>query len=939
MSQTARPIDSHSDQPPLLATKTFIPRVREGLIPRPRLVRLLDGAMNRALTLISAPAGFGKTTLLTEWVRTRPESTCWLSLDATDNDPPRFLSYLIAALQRAVPGAGAELGRQIRSPQPPDVEAVLTALVNELAPVPNDLVLVLDDYHVISSAAVNGALTFLLENLPPNLHLVISTRSDPPVPMARIRSRGQMVEVRADDLRFTPDEAAAFLRQAMGLVLSPEQVAALEERTEGWVAGLQMAALSMHGRDDLDSFIRAFAGTNRFILDFLVEEVLSREPEDVQSFLLQTAILTRLTGPLCDAVTGSSGGQEMLERLERRNLFVVPLDDDRRWYRYHHLFADLLRARLHQSGPDPVARLLSRAAEWCERDGQVTEAVGYALAARDYERAADLVARYWQQTTSTGEIDTVWSWLNALPEEAVRNTASLSVAYCWVLWLRGQMEAIEAHLLDAERALSELALPEKFGPDDEAHMVPPSLVTTLRSIVARYHGDFEAAIAHAEHALRLAPENLPPQADARLRAVIFLALASAYDGAGDLDRAAAAYAEMIRWSRLGRSATGVAVTYRLSGALRLLGRLRAADEVCRDALVYVQAQGMSRLPAAGILHLAMSEVLLERNDLEDAEAHLAQGLDLGKWSGRLDGVRNGAPLLVRLRLARHDARGALAAVQEAESALGEPPPPLARAEMLALRARILVREGSLTEAARCVEEAVRLVGRDRGQTGEMVALAASRVEDARCKPAEAVSRLTRSLAAAEERGRLGSALELRILRCLAHVRLGNGREADADLERALAQAEPEGYVRIFVDEGEPMASLLRRLATRPARTSERCGYTTEYLATLLAAFGELGHGRPPTSSLGPAGIRIPSATDRASREEQPWRSPNLIEPLSERELQVLRLMAEGLTNEQIAARLIIALGTVKAHIHNISGKLGAQNRAHAVALAKETRLL
>src|SRR5512133_2569959 len=352
----------------LLATKLYARPARANLVARPRLIGLLDGGRSAGLILVSAPAGFGKTTLLAGWLEHGRQSACWLSLDAADNDLARFLSYVIAALQRVVPGVAGDLVGPLRSTEPPSAEAVLAALVNELSLVPDDLTLVLDDYHVITSPAVNAALTFLLENLPPNLHLVISSRADPPIPIARLRARGQVVEVRTDELRFTPDEAAGFLGQTMGLNLSPEQVAALDERAEGWIAGLQMAALSMRGRDDVDGFIRAFAGTNRFILDFLVEEVLSREPEEVQTCLLQTAVLTRLSGPLCDAVTGGSDGQQMLERLEKWNLFVVPLDDHRCWYRYHHLFADLLQARLHQSGQEPVARLLSRAADWCERD-------------------------------------------------------------------------------------------------------------------------------------------------------------------------------------------------------------------------------------------------------------------------------------------------------------------------------------------------------------------------------------------------------------------------------------------------------------------------------------------------------------------------------------------------------------------------------------------
>ncbi len=936
----------------LLATRLYARPSRANLVPRPRIARLLDSGLSAPLTLVSAPAGFGKTTLLAAWLQERPQRSGWLTLDGADNDPARFLSYLIAALQGAVPGVADDLLAPLRDLQPPAAEEVVAALVNELAAAPDPVVLVLDDYHAITSPAVHGAVAYLLEHLPPSLHLVIATRSDPPIPIARLRARGLVVEVRADDLRFTADEAAAFLSQTMGLALSSDQVAALDERCEGWIAGLQMAALSLRGREDVDGFVQAFAGTHRFIMDYLLEEVLGREPEEVQAFLLQTAILTRLSGPLCDAVTGTSGGQEMLEGLERRNLFVVPLDDERRWYRYHHLFADLLQARLHRSGPGPVAGLYARAGEWCEREGLVAEAVGYALAARDYQRAARLIAGYWPVAAANGEVEIVWSWLSALPADVVRNSAPLGAAYCWVLWLRGQMDLIEEHLADAERAASELAAPDGPGPRDEDQAVVPALLAALRSTVARYHEDYGAASAHAERALALAPGNLPPLADARLRALILMTLASAYDGAGDLEKAAEAQAETTRCARLGKSASGLAGSiYRMSGLLRVLGRLREAVEACREALRFVEEQGMARLPAAGILHVVMGELLLEHNDLEGAESHLSRGAELGRWSGRMDAARNAAPALARLRLARHDVGGALAAVDEAEAALGEQVPALARAGLLALRATILLRHGSLSEAAQCAEGAVRLAGGDRGQTGEAVALAACRVRLAQCTPGEAVAELSCSLAVAEGSGRLGTALELRILRSLALARRGDAEAAHADLQRALALAEPQGYVRLFLDEGEPLARLVAELRELGELRGER-GLREQRGASELQGSGER---REPTGAQAPSRAYLdrllsafaltkaarpfsPLSSSAPVSSVSPLSSP-LLEPLSERELQVLRLMAEGLTNQQIAARLIVALGTVKAHVHNISGKLAALNRAHAVARARELGLL
>ncbi|GAB4537743.1 MAG: LuxR C-terminal-related transcriptional regulator [Anaerolineae bacterium] len=927
---------------PLIRTKLRLPFTRPELIPRPWLQEQIAQGLRGPLTLITAPAGFGKTTLVASCVTGCGVPVAWLSLDRNDNQTGRFLNYLIAALHGVDNRIGGEAAQLMLGMQQAPSEAVLTSLINDLDAITGEIVLVLDDYQFINSQAVHEGVAFLLEHCPRLFHLVIATRSDPPLPLSRLRARGQMVELRAADLRFTESEAAQFLNEVMDLHLDAGMIAVLEERTEGWIAGLQMAALSIRGRDaeGVDSFIREFAGTHRFIMDYLLEEVLVREPEEVQTFLLQTAILVRLNGPLCDAVTGTSGSQEMLARLERRNLFVVPLDDDRRWYRYHHLFAELLQARLYQSGPDRVARLLSRAVEWCEEDGQVAEAVGYALAAQDYRRAADLVERYWQHTMNEGETETVWSWLNALPEDIVRNSAPLSVACCWMLWMRGQIGEIEVHLADAEHALSELVVSDGFDRDSMVYAPLPAELAALRSFVARYNNEFEAAVAHAERALSLVPENLPPQANAQLRTPIFLALATAYDGAGNLERAVGAYAETIHWSRLGASAAGVTgITYRLSGVLRLLGRLRAAGAACRDALEYIQTQGMARLPAAGILHVAMSEVLVEQNDLETAETHLSQGLELGKWSGRLDAVRNAAYTLSRLRQARQDENGALAAIQEAESALGEPPSPLAKAELLALKARILVRQGKLGEAARCVEEAIHLAGWDRGLTGEMVTLAASRVLLAQARPDEAIAQLTRSLAAAEGGGRLGAAIELRILRSLALARRGDTREADADLEHALALAEPEGYVRVFLDEGQPMQLLLAQWLAHAG-----AGPLRDYAICLLSQFDAEPY------RITAAQERVsPDGDSPASSGQVPWAShmvssvePSgqaLVEPLSQRELEVLHLIALGRTNKEIAQQLVVAPGTVKAHTSNIYRKLDVANRTEAVARARQLGVL
>ncbi len=900
---------------PLIRTKLRLPFTPPNLVARPRLQERLAQGLHGPLTLVIAPAGFGKTTLVAAYLAGRCLPVAWLSLDKDDNRPGRFLRYLVAALQQADSAVGNEAGQLLLASGEVSPEAVLTSLVNDLDTVGRDITLVLDDYQFITDRAVHGEVAFLLEHCPKALHLVIASRSDPPLPVARLRARGQAAELRAADLSFTEREASQFLGDAMNLCLSPGAVATLETRTEGWIAGLQMAALAMRGREDLDAFVCAFAGTNRYIMSFMLEEVLAREPEGVQAFLLQTSVLARLSGPLCDAVIGASGGQEMLVELEKRNLFIVPLDDERRWYRYHHLFADLLQAKLRQSGRNQVAQLLSRAAAWCEQEGQTDEAVSYALAAEDYRRAARLVARHWQQKTSLGEIDTVWCWLRALPPEEVRANPALAVAYCWLLWLTGQIGAIEAHLTDAERALGHPdVLPELDGSGPE-HALLPMQIAALRSFVCRYRDEFAAATALAERALGLMPANLPPEADAQLRSLALLALASACDGSGDLEKAANAYAEAIRCSRLAGNAAGLGIIIRLSGILCLLGRLPAADAACREALAHVQARGMARVPAAGILHVALSEVLTERNDLEAAEAHLAQGIEIGRLSGRLDAAKNAANVLVRLKLARQDANGALAAVAEAEAAQTEPPSHLARAELLALKARVFLRQGSPDRAAPCIEEATRLAGRDRGLTGETVALAASRVLLARGKPGDTEGQLSRSLAAAEASGRLGVALELRILRSLLFARQGRTREAEANLERALAIAEPGGYVRIFLDEGRPMQMLIAQWLAHASSSPLR-----DYAIRLLYQFDAEQH-------------TMTAAQAKAAS------AGRLVEPLSERELEVLHLLATGSTNREIARHLILAPGTIKAHTASIYRKLDVANRTEAVARARQLGLL
>ena len=444
---------------PLLQTKLFVPRSRRGLVPRPRLTEHLDRGAASKLMLVSAPAGFGKTTLLAEWLLAGPArptnepSAAWLSVDRGDNDPATFWTYVIAALQTVAPGVGADTLTLLQEPQQTPIEAVLTTLLNDLGAIASDIVLVLDDYHVIDSRDVQDGMAFLLDHLPPRVHLVIAGRADPDLPLARLRARGELIEVRAAELRFTPDEAAAYLNEMMGLALTAQDVAALEGRTEGWIAALQLAALSIQGRDDVPGFIAGFAGDDRYIVDYLAEEVLQRLPEHVQDFLLQTSILDRLSGPLCDAVTGQGGGKAMLEALERGNLFVVTLDDRRRWYRYHHLFAEVLQARLQDEQHHHVPDLHRRASAWYEQNGEQSVAIRHALAAKDFERAADLVELAVPAMRRGRQEAALRGWVEVLPDDLIRVRPVLSVAYAGVLLLSGEFEGVESRLRDAERWL------------------------------------------------------------------------------------------------------------------------------------------------------------------------------------------------------------------------------------------------------------------------------------------------------------------------------------------------------------------------------------------------------------------------------------------------------------------------------------------------------
>ncbi len=658
---------------PLLETKLYVPKWRPDLVSRPRLIERLDQGIERKLTLVSAPAGFGKTTLLAEWLAATPASeraAAWVSLDQSDNDPALFWAYFIKALQKVQSEVGERALSLLHSPQPPPIESVLTTLINEINAIEDDFALILDDFHVIDAQPVHDGITFLIDHLPPQMHLLIAGRSDPPLPLSRLRGRGELTELRAADLRFTLDEAAAFLNEVMGLDLSADDVAALETRTEGWIAGLQLASLSMRGREDVPGFIRAFAGDDRYIVDYLVEEVLQRQPERVRSFLLQTSILDRLSGPLCDAVTDQEEGKVLLEALERSNLFVVPLDDKRHWYRYHHLFAAVLHAHSMEEQPDRVPTLHRRASEWFEQNGLPSDAVHHALAAEDFERAAALVELAWPAMIRSSQDATWIGWVKALPDELVRARPVLSAGYGWTLLVAGEIKAGEVRLRDAERWLNakdmserpEAPSAEMVVVDEEEFRSLPATIASARAFHALALGDVSGAEKYARRALDLIPEDAYFE-----RAIPLGMLGLAYWTSGNLEAAHRLLAEGMANLRMnGNIDLSISGTSVLAYIRMAQGRLREAVSAYEQSLQLTTDQSGPVMRGTADLYLGLSELRLEQGDLEAATHDLLRGEELAEQAALEAYQYSSRVAKARLKEAQGDLDGALGLLDDAE---------------------------------------------------------------------------------------------------------------------------------------------------------------------------------------------------------------------------------------------------------------------------------
>lgn len=945
---------------PIIATKLYIPPPRPKAVLRPRLLARLDegqrqsGGFASKLTLVSAPAGFGKTTLVSAWCAAHGERAqqkthnamqeaqiAWLSLDEADSDPTRFLTYLVAAIQSVAAQFALNIGQGVmgalQSPQPPPLEPILTALLNEIVTIPGKLIVVLDDYHLIDSRPVDDALTFLLEHLPPQMQLVITTREDPQLPLSRLRARGQLTELRAADLRFTASEAAEFFNSVMGLDLSAEEITALEDRTEGWIAGLQLASLAiqanlavqgpvaMQGHQDVSQFVRAFAGDHRYIVDYLVAEVLQAQPEPVRRFLLQTAILDRLNGSLCDAVTGQAEGNARLEALERGNFFVVPLDDKRHWYRYHHLFAQVLYAHLMAEHPKEVSSLHRRASEWYEKYGLASDAIRHAFAAGDFERAADLIERAVPAMSRSRQAAALLGWLKSLPNELVRARPVLSVTYAHLLLDGGEVDGVEARLRDAERWLDTTAdsraqpgapAVEMVVVDDEAFRRLPGAIAVARAGQALARGDVAGTVKYARRVLDLLPE------DAHLNrggAAAFLGLAAWTSG--DLEAAHRAYAEGMAHLQMAGNISDV-----IGGAVTLAdiritqGRLREAMSTYERGLQLAMAQGEPVLRGTADIYVGMSELHRERNDLQAATQCLLKSKDLGEHTGFPQNRYRWYAAMARIREAQGDPDGALDLLQEAERLYVSAFSPNVR-PVSAFKTRVWVAQGKLWQALDWARERDLSADDDLIYLREFehitlarVLLARSRSDRADSSLLEVTGLLERLLKAAAEGGRMGRVIEILVLEALAQQMRGDIPSALAPLERALTLAEPEGYVRIFVDEGPLIAQLLGEAAAR--------GIMPDYTGKLLAAF---------------------KAEHQKNAEQAPLpaapASQRLLEPLTERELAILRLFKTELSGPEIADELVIALSTLRTHTKNIYSKLQVNNRRSAVQRAAEMNLI
>ncbi len=939
----------------LLKTKLSVPPVRMHLVIRTHLLTRLRGVMDSALTLISAPAGFGKTTLLSEWIasmrgeinvgpagdaghgeaaaRDQQPAIAWLSLDEGDNDPTSFWSYFIAALESVYEGIGDDAQLLLSSAQSLPVNTILTVLINAMSALAHNIVLVLDDYHLIETQAVHDGLAFFLEHRPAHMHLVIASRADPPLPLARLRACGQLYELRTSDLRFSAQETRAFFVEGAGVRLADEDLDELRTRCEGWVAGLQLAALALREDGDVALIARTFSGSHRHIIDYLASEVLARQPEAVRAFLLQTSVLDRLNGSLCDALLTGRDSQEMLTLLERKNLFLIPLDSQREWYRYHHLFAAMLRNHLRQEQPERMAALQRRASGWYEQHGLLAEAIGHALQAEDFARVATLIERMAQATYTIwgrSELIRVQGWLTALPFPLLQARPQLCLLYAYVQLFLSLMEqktdtvsAVQA----CETSLQNVAQNLSTGVVTNESQVLQGELAALCATVAFIKGDVIGAAEQGKRALALLPQE-----HTILRVQAAQALANAYRVGGDKQAAQLALDELAHMSQVAQDVYSVAqAMYNLAQLQVMRGNLRQAATTYQKAIGTIEQKSLRFV--AGGLYIGLSCILLEWLDVEGAEQYLLRGMERTKtWSdpGLLE---YGAQMLAMLRWAQGDFVAAFAALDElerlyqqhkifAQSSLRA----VAYELVMANRARLHLAQGDIASVNRWAQTRRETQDEELSPLHLVEQSVMVRVHLANKRPEEALRLVARLLEVAERAQRYGETIMLYALQALALSLQGNADAARVSLLRALSLAEPGNYLFTFACEGVEMKALLTALSSTLRQGDEACStysVSPAYVHRLLASFAKL-EGRA-------AGLQT---STRALGEAQATAGP-----LSRRELEVLRLLAVGLSDREVAQRLILAESTVKTHVKRIYAKLNVKNRAQAVASASARHLL
>jgi len=933
---------------PLITTKLFAPHLPSGLIPRPFLFKKLEQGAQSALTVISAPAGYGKTTILSEWIEARqkigsstPSTTCWLSLDEGDNDPIRFLNYLTASIEKVHPGVGKKARTLLENSQPFLPQMPLSMLINDLQALPQSIMLVLDDYQFIENPVIHDGIIFLLDHMPDNVHLVVATRSDPPFPLARLRARNQLSELRANDLRFSIEETASFLKNVFGLILTPEQVLTLETRTEGWIAGVQLAAISMQGRSDVSQFIEAFSGSHRFIMDYLTEEALNRQTVEIKDFLIRTSILERLSDPLCKAILngeafpaenelppkndpGSSPGdsQTFLKQLEISNLFIIPLDDDRIWYRYHHLFADLLRTRLEQTSPGLIPTIHARASTWFENNGWIEESITHSMAAKDWDNASRLLDNHFHTFLENGQMTTVLKWIEGFPQEVILSDPKLCALVAEVYSQAGMIDQIDP-LLDRAEEILTIGKGYKTDPgyantinlSRKEKYVILSMAKILRGLKSVCSGDPTRAIELTQKALVDFPEMEP-----RELAVLFWVEGWAYRSLGKLGRSMEV---LTKASELADSSGAILrdIWTDLANATRLVGKLRPAIEILSNSLQTATERGVQNQGNLSRDETFLSMIFLEQNHLDLALNHATRAIAYTQWWPSHIIIAMAYASLAQILLARDDLNGSILAIQKADQeGKNRLMTPFVHSIVKITWARIWLVQGDWVMLDQWANDLMRTLSSKSDKSNsideylEMQLIQLVRVWIEKTKKDKNTERngdclqlLERLINNSQEAGRFNSLVEILILKGSIQFSCGEIVQSFNCLEKCFFWAESGGYVRIFLNTGEParnlIAAYLKEL--KPAYKS--------YALKILKEFGGYSYTQSPAS-------------------ENP-------DQITSREKDILHLLAEGYSNQQIADKLVLAEGTIKFHVHNILQKLQVNSRTQAIARAKDLEII